>query len=155
MRSVALGAAILAASAGVAAGVAPPVVVPTAAPGCAATLSPFAETRLTAMINQTRRSEGVAKVARHAALRSAGQVKSVAMADGAVFAHKLPWADGRPAGQNIAMASSPAAAYGAMLKSPGHRRILVDRVWRYTGIGAAVRCDGMLFVTINMMAPRA
>ena len=51
------------------------------------------------------------------------------------------------------MAPSAAAAFRAMLASPGHRQNLLSRAWRYTGVGAAVRCDGMVFFTINLMAP--
>lgn len=129
----------------------------SAAPGCPVTPAAADESTLTAMINQTRRSEGVAKVARDAVLRAAGRRKSMAMANGAAFTHaaggKLPWANGRAAGQNIAMAYSAAAAFQAMLASPAHRQNLLGSDWRYTGVGAALRCDGMLFVTINLMAP--
>jgi uncharacterized protein YkwD len=129
-----------------------------AAPACPAALSPGDETTLTAMINQTRAAQGVAKVKKDRGLISAGRRKSMAMAKGAAFAHstsgKLPWAKGRAAGQNIAMAPSAGAAYEAMLESPGHRANLLGPAWRYTGIGAAMRCDGMVFFTINLMAPK-
>jgi uncharacterized protein YkwD len=128
-----------------------------AAPACPTALSPADEAALTAMINQTREAEGVARVRRDPVLRSAGRKKSMAMARGGVFAHsssgRLPWAEGRPAGQNIAMASSAGDALQAMLNSPGHRQNLLSRSWRYTGVGAAARCDGMVFFTINLMAP--
>ena len=153
---MAVGAAIVAAIVGLATGVSPAGAA--TAPECVAKPSQTAEAALTAMMNQTRRSEGVAKVTRDEVLRSAGGRKSLAMANGAAFEHvpeeSLPWAHGRRAGQNIAMAASAAGAYRAMLNSSGHRRILVGSAWRYTGVGAAVSCDGMLFVTVNLVAPR-
>jgi uncharacterized protein YkwD len=127
-----------------------------AAPACPPSPEPSSEAALTTMINQTRAAQGVAKVKKDRVLRRAGRRKSMAMARGAAFAHSsgnLPWAEGRAAGQNIAMAPSAAAAFHAMLASPGHRQNLLSRAWRYTGVGAAVRCDGMVFFTINLMAP--
>lgn len=148
-------AAVLAALAGLVTALAPSGA--SAAPGCPVTPAAGDESTLTAMINQARRSEGVAKVARDRVLRAAGRRKSMAMANGGAFTHtasgKLPWANGRAAGQNIAMAYSATAAFQAMLTSPGHRQNLLGSGWRYTGVGAALRCDGMLFVTINLMAP--
>jgi uncharacterized protein YkwD len=156
MRLVAPRAALVAA-AGLAAAALPSAA--GAAPACPASLSPADETSLTAMINATRASAGVAKVKKDQVLWAAGRRKSMAMANGAAFAHstsgKLPWADGRAAGQNIAMAPSPAAAFQAMLQSPGHRANLLASAWRFTGVGAAMRCDGMVFFTINLMAPEA
>jgi uncharacterized protein YkwD len=127
-----------------------------APPPCPTALSPENEAALTAMINQVRTAEGIARVKKDPVLRSAGRKKSMAMARGGAFAHsesRLPWADGRPAGQNIAMAYSAGDAFQAMLDSPGHRQNLLSRSWRYTGVGAAARCDGMVFFTINLMAP--
>jgi uncharacterized protein YkwD len=156
MRLVAPRAALVAAAAGLAAA------LPSAAgaaPACPASLSPGEETTLTAMINRTRAASGLAKVKKDQVLWAAGRRKSMAMANGAAFAHstsgRLPWADGRAAGQNIAMAPSAAAAFQAMLQSPGHRANLLASAWRFTGVGAALRCDGMVFFTINLMAPEA
>jgi uncharacterized protein YkwD len=155
MRSVAPRAGIVAAIAGLVAAFAPGGAV--AAPACPAAVSPGDESALTAMINQTRRANGLAKVAGDKVLKVAGRQKSLAMAKGGAFAHastaKLPWANGRAAGQNIAMASSTGVAFEAMLASPGHRQNLLAPSWRYTGVGVAARCDGMLFFTINLMAP--
>ncbi|HSJ73478.1 MAG TPA: CAP domain-containing protein [Miltoncostaeaceae bacterium] len=150
-RAALVGAAALAAAAlpGAAA----------AAPACPVAPSPVDEASLTVMINQTRAAQGVAKVKKDQVLMTAGRRKSMAMAKGAAFAHssggKLPWAKGRAAGQNIAMAPSAAAAFQAMLKSPGHRANILGRSWRFTGVGAAMRCDGMVFFTVNLMAPKA
>ena len=148
-------AALLAALTGLVAALTPTAA--SAAPACPVAPAAADELALTAMINQSRRSEGVAQVARDKVLRAAGRRKSMAMAGGGAFAHtaggRLPWANGRAAGQNIAMADSAAAAFTAMLESPGHRRNMLASDWRYAGVGAALRCDGMLFVTINLMAP--
>jgi uncharacterized protein YkwD len=130
----------------------------SAAPKCPTALSPGDEATVTAMINQTRAANGLAKVKRDRTLVAVGRRKSMAMANGAAFAHstsgKLPWAGGRAAGQNIAMAPSAAAAFQAMLQSPGHRANILASAWRLTGVGAAIRCDGMVFFTINLMAPK-
>ena len=154
MRSVVARAGIVAAIAGLAAAFAPGGAV--AAPACRTAVSPGDESALTAMINQARRANGVAKVAGVKVLKVAGRKKSLAMAKGGTFAHassgKLPWAAGRAAGQNIAMASSAGVAFQAMLASPGHRQNLLARSWRYTGVGVVARCDGMRFFTINLMA---
>jgi uncharacterized protein YkwD len=129
-----------------------------AAPKCGAGLAPRQEGTLNAMIARVRADQGVAKVAKNRVLTGAGRRKSLAMAKGAKFAHSadgpLPWAKGREAGQNIAMAPSAASAFQAMLESPGHRKNLLSPDWRFSGVGAAVRCYGMVFFTINLMAPR-
>jgi uncharacterized protein YkwD len=154
MRSVALWAALVCGIAGSAAALVPAGAA--AAPACAATLVPSDEAALTAMINLARTAQGVPRVTRDRALRAVGRRKSMAMANGAAFEHEggaLPWADGREAGQNIAMATSAGAAFQAMLDSPGHRRNLMGGAWRHAGVGAALSCDGMLFVTVNLMVP--
>lgn len=155
MRSVALRAGIASGVAALALAVASGEAA--AAPACPTALSPANEAALTAMINQARQAEGIARVKKDPVLRRAGRKKSISMARGGAFTHsssgRLPWAEGRAAGQNIAMAPSAADALQAMLNSPGHRQNLLSRAWRYTGVGAAARCDGMVFFTINLMAP--
>lgn len=123
-------------------------------------LVPADEAALTAMINQARKAEGVRKVAKHPALRRAGRTKSMQMAAGGRFAHSderrssgMSWADGRAAGQNLAMARDARSAFTAMLRSPSHRRNLLASDWRFTGVGAARDCEGRIFFTINLMAP--
>lgn len=156
MRSVVRRVGIVAAIAGLASALAPGT--GAAAPACPASLAPADEASLAAMINQTRRAQGVAKVKRDDVLFAVGRRKSMAMARGARFAHSasgasLPWAKGRAAGQNIAMAPTAEAAFQAMLDSPSHRENLLARAWRFAGVGAARDCSGTLFVTINLMAP--
>jgi uncharacterized protein YkwD len=126
-----------------------------AAPACKASLSPAAEVRLTKLINAQRRAVPVPAVARRAALRRAGRVKSLKMAGGGAFAHSdsLRWAQGRAGGQNIAMAPSAAVAFRTMLKSRPHRRNMLAAPWRFGGVGAARACNGQIFFTVNFLAP--
>jgi uncharacterized protein YkwD len=156
MRSVALRVALVSALAAFATGIATGQAA--AAPTCPTTLSPEDEAALTAMINRVRAAQRIPKVKSDSVLLAAGRKKSMAMARGGAFAHsaggRLPWAKGRAAGQNIAMAPSAGEAFRAMLASPGHRANLLARPWRFTGVGVASRCDGMLFFTINLMAPQ-
>jgi uncharacterized protein YkwD len=156
MHPVAARAGIGALIAGLAVTVAPGVAA--GAPGCERpAVAQADEAALTAMINTARKAEGVRKVSKHPGLAKAGRKKSMAMAAGARFAHSgsLPWARGRAAGQNLAMAPDAGAAFRAMLASPSHRRNLLAREWRFTGVGAARNCAGVVYFTINLMAPPA
>jgi len=153
-RQLASRAGIGALIAGLAVALAPGTAA--AADGCTRpALVPADEAALAAMINHARKAEGVRKVARHSVLRRAGRAKSMQMAAGGRFAHSsgMSWADGRAAGQNLAMARNARSAFRAMLKSPSHRRNLLARDWRFTGVGAARDCNGRVFFTINLMAP--
>lgn len=141
--------------AGLAGLVAPPGAV--AGPSCPqATLAPVPERTLTALINRRRVKAGIAPVAKAAPLVRAGRRKSLSMARGAPFEHTadLPWAGAAAAGQNLAYAGSAREALVAMLRSPAHRRNLLHREWRRAGVGAARDCDGMLYFTVNLIAPR-
>jgi uncharacterized protein YkwD len=157
MRSVALRVVLSAVLAALAALLVPGGASAVSVSGCAAALDPADEAALNAMIAKVRKAQGVAKVKTDPVLTNVGRRKSMAMANGAAFAHsttgKLPWAKGAAAGQNIAMAPTAAAAFQAMLDSPGHRANLLAPAWRFSGVGAAVRCDGIVFFTINLMAP--
>jgi uncharacterized protein YkwD len=51
------------------------------------------------------------------------------------------------------MAANARTAFRAMLASPPHRRNLLDREWRFSGVGAARDCSGTVFFTVNLMAP--
>jgi uncharacterized protein YkwD len=77
------------------------------------------------------------------------------MAGGGAFSHSdsLTWAAGRAGGQNIAMAPSAAIAFRTMLKSPPHRRNMLEAAWRFGGVGAARGCDGQIYFTVNFLAP--
>lgn len=154
MCRAALRAGVGALIAGLAAAVAPAAA--GAAPACdRPAVVPADEAALTAMINQARRAQGMPRVARHAALRKAGRRKSLQMAGGGAFSHEgaMSWARGRAAGQNLAMAPDARTAFRAMLASPEHRKNLLARAWRFTGVGAARGCDGVVYFTVNLMAP--
>ena len=103
----------------------------TAAPACAPSVSPSDELKLAKLINAQRRAVPVPVVTRLAELRRAG----------------------RAGGQNIAMAPSAAIAFRTMLKSPPHRRNMLDSAWRFGGIGAARACSGQIYFTVNFLAP--
>ena len=108
------------------------------------------------LIAAERRAVRAPKVRNHKALLRAGRKKSVVMAKGGKFAHNrsMPWAKGRAGGQNLAMGSSAAQAFTAMRDSAAHRRIMRDRDWRFAGVGAARDCEGLVFFTVNFLAPR-
>lgn len=127
----------------------------TAAPACAPSVSPSDELKLAKLINAQRRAVPVPVVTRLAELRRAGRAKSLSMAGGGSFSHSggLSWAAGRAGGQNIAMAPSAAIAFTTMLKSPPHRRNMLDSAWRFGGIGAARACSGQIYFTVNFLAP--
>lgn len=129
--------------------------VAAAAPACVPTPAPAEEAALTALINAQRKAEGVPRVAKQVDLAREGRQKSMAMARGAKFAHSGPlhWAHGRAGAQNIAMAPTSSVAFQAMLASPAHRRNMMARVYRLTGVGAAYDCAGQIYFTVNLMAP--
>jgi uncharacterized protein YkwD len=151
MRAHALRAALAAAIIGPAAAVLPTSAV--AAPGCAVDAAPAAEASITAMTNATRGSRGLVKLRRDDFIGDAARSWSARMGRTGAFEHStLSWRRGRNAGENIAQAPSAGSAYQGLLDSPPHRENILERAWRFVGIGA-VRCDGTLFVTMNLMAP--
>jgi uncharacterized protein YkwD len=148
MRPRALGAATAAAVAALL-----PAVAPATAqtPGCAVSPSPGDETAIAGMVNAARASRGLPQVRMHDAIRGAGRRWSMRMATTGRFEHSsLAWAGGRPGGENISMAPTARGNFVAQMNSPPHRRNLLTRAWRLIGVGAA-RCDGALFVTVNLM----
>lgn len=145
----ALLAALFAASVPAAAGAA------TADQRCVVTPAPAEEAAMTALIAAERRAVPARQLGGNATLVRAGRAKSAQMARGGRFTHSgsLPWAKGRAAGQNIAMAPAAGPAFEAMLGSPGHRANIVARTWRTLGVGASRSCSGQVFFTINFMGP--
>lgn len=134
---------------------------PTSPPGgssaCdAPTTVPQAEKALVRMVNRRRAQAGVQRLTGDGALRGAARRHSRLMARRGVFAHSasLEWAQGRPAGENLAQAPSPGLAMTAMVTSPDHLRNLLDPGWRWIGIGAADDCAGAQLYTVNLMGPR-
>ena len=130
-----------------------PATVPATAqtPGCAVSPSPDDETAIAGMINGARASRALPKVRMHDAIRAAGRRWSVRMARTGEFRHtRLEWTRGRPGGENISVAPTARGSFVAQMNGPPHRRNLLTRAWRFVGVGAA-RCDGALFVTVNLM----
>jgi len=125
----------------------------SAAPACKVTPAKAEEVQMQRLVTAQRRAEKVPEVKGNVALKKAGRAKSLAMAKGGRFAHEaiLPWAGGRSGGQNIAMASSASIAFEVMLQSPGHRANIVSKDWRFTGVGAARSCDGLVYFTLNFL----
>lgn len=127
------------------------------APACGASAAmPRAERALVALVNRRRAAAGVNRLGGHRAIRKAARRHSRQMARGKVFAHSatLAWAKGRPAGENLALASSPTLAMTAMVLSPDHLRNLLNPGWRWIGIGAVADCAGAQLYTVNLMGPR-
>jgi uncharacterized protein YkwD len=151
LRSVAARAALAAAIVGPAAALLPAT---GAAQSCPVVAAPEEEASIIAMTNATRASRDAARVRRDDHIGDAARRWSVRIATTGAFVHsELGWARGRRAGENIAAASTARGAYQAMLDSPPHRRNILRGGWRFVGIGVAVRCDGMRYVTMNLMAP--
>lgn len=124
---------------------------------CAATVATAQEARMTALVTSKRRAGKAPRLRVDRRLLRAGRAKSLAMARGARFAHSggLGWTRGRAGAQNIAMASDAAGAFAAMLGSPGHRSNILARDWRFLGAAAARGCDGMVYFTLNFLAPES
>ena len=125
-----------------------------AAPACAPAVSPADEVVLTELINAQRHAEGVPRVVTQPALVAAGRRKSMAMARGGAFNHSgsLAFAQGGAGAQNIAEAPTVQVAFQSMLASPAHRRAMLARAFRRTGVGAARDCAGQIFFTVNLTA---
>ncbi len=122
---------------------------------CVATVAPAEEATMTKLVTSQRRATKAPKLRVDGKLLRAGRAKSLAMARGGKFAHSggLAWAKGRAGAQNIAMASDASGAFVAMLGSPGHRSNILSRDWRFLGAAAARSCDGMVYFTLNFLAP--
>jgi len=154
MRSDVLRATLAAAAAGTAALAV--AVVPQAAesaPGCPVVAAPDAEAAIATMTNATRAARDLPRLRRDDHIGDAARRWSVRMADTGAFVHSdLGWSRGRRAGENIAYSGTARGAYEAWLDSPPHRRNLLGPRWRFVGIGAAERCDGVTYFTMNLMA---
>jgi uncharacterized protein YkwD len=154
MRSDVLRATLAAAAGTAAVAVAGVPQAADSAPGCAVVPSPDDEAAVVSMTNATRRSRDRARLRRDDSIGDAARRWSVRMArTGALVHSELGWSRGRRAGENIAYAGTARDAYRAMLGSPPHRRNILGRAWRFVGIGVVRRCDGVRYVTMNLMAP--
>lgn len=92
----------------------------------------------------------------HRVLQREARWHSARLARGRYLAHtlSLPFESTRPAGQNLARASNARVAMRLMLLSAPHREVLLDRAYRYIGIGAMVDCQGQVTYTLNLMGRR-
>lgn len=128
-----------------------------AAPECTVRPAVKQERTMMRLIAADRRAVGAKAVRGNGKLRRAGRAKSRTMAAGGAFTHSgsMAWADGRAAGQNIAMAPNARVAFLAMLRSAGHRANIRDADWRLAGVGAARGCGRQVFFTLNFLGPRA
>ncbi|MEW6582504.1 MAG: CAP domain-containing protein [Actinomycetota bacterium] len=111
-----------------------------------------AERTLRSLTNAFRSSMGLPRLRPKGALTSAARRHSRSMAAGGYFQHSsrggaFPWAGGRVAGENLAMAQSPEQAMGLLARSPTHRRTLLSRAYTRFGIGAIRTCTGALLIT--------
>ncbi|HEY3614050.1 MAG TPA: CAP domain-containing protein [Gaiellales bacterium] len=111
-------------------------------------LSP-AERSLLAAINSARAGAGVAPLRSSGALTSAAAWQSDVLAHAGILDHTSPdgstltdrltrvrW-HGSAAGEDLAIASSPAVAVAMWMQSPGHRENLLRPTFRSIGVGLA------------------
>lgn len=129
-----------------------------------AELDPALEARVFALGNRTRARLGVSPLELRLDLIEVARAHSLDMANRDYFSHRSPEGAGpgdRAAhldftalGENLARiryAEQPAPlAIEGWLKSPAHRRVLLDErrvAYRYTGVGAARGSDGTVYVT--------
>lgn len=113
--------------------------------------------RVEALVDRIRASAGRVPLRSSRSLSVHARHHSVIMGTRHVLAHerRFSWApaDGRAA-QNLARAQNPRRAVVAMMRSAPHRRALLDRRFRFVGVGAARDCAGNLLVTVNLSTRR-
>ena len=111
------------------------------------------EKRLLDLHNETRKKQGLESLCIHPALTKAARDHSKEMIDKDYFSHtskdgQTPDArlkrfgyDWRAYGENIARGSGPLSTpddrFEALMKSPGHRKNILDKNFREVGVGAA------------------
>jgi uncharacterized protein YkwD len=108
-----------------------------------------AERTLLTAINSARAAAGVAPLRATGSLTSAAAWQSQALAQAGYLDHTSPdgstlidrltrsrWR-GTTAGEDLAVAPSPAAAVAMWLQSPGHRQNLLSASFRTVGVGLA------------------
>lgn len=114
-----------------------------------------AEAAVACEINRHRREHGLAVLDRAGALARAGGRHAADMVRRAYFSHVSPggrsmaerllaagyargsWAAGEVLAWGTGGRSSPAAVVAAWMRSPGHRRVLLDPRYREAGVGVA------------------
>lgn len=135
----------------------PAAAIPLHAPSCDRAMAvPSQERALMRRILHVRRGADRPRLRGHRVLSHVARVHSARLAHGGHLVHtvRLPFQGARRAGQNLARARNAKVALRLMLRSPSHRRVLLDRGYRYIGIGAMVDCRGMVTYTLNLVSPR-
>ena len=111
------------------------------------------------LLNQDRKSAGLAPLAHDPALSRIARMKSEDMLQGNYFAHKSPtWGTAREmltrlgydfaaCGENIARHATIQKAQAAFLSSEGHRRNILSANWQRVGVGVALDANGHPYVT--------
>ena len=129
------------------------VTVPTAAAHAACPRpEPASAASIVRQTAGVRAAHGVAGLSVRAPLARPATAHSRAMARRGRLWHDdlRRWAGRSVAAQNVAAGATPALAMRAMMQSPTHRASLLDRRFRFIGVGAVRDCRGMLMVTVNM-----
>lgn len=117
---------------------------------------PGAEKALRGLTNAFRASQGLRPLRPKAALTAVARQHSRDMAAGGYFQHsnvngRFPWAGGRAAGENLALADTPQQAMSLLSQSPTHRHTLLSSTYRRFGIGAMRTCTGALLITQDFL----
>jgi uncharacterized protein YkwD len=128
-----------------------------------------AERRLFEIVNRDRRRAGLRELAADAALTDMARAHSRDMCDNGFFAHVSPQTGrlveraGKVAlrfqrlAENIAVHRDVDEAEAALLRSPGHRKNILDADFTHVGVGVAFSTDGdgqrRVYVTQNFMIP--
>jgi len=116
------------------------------------TFDAHAESVIRALANRFRASAGLRPLRARAALNRVARRHSLEMARRGSFAHSLrngrfPWANGRTAAENLALAGTARQTHVVLTQSPPHRATLLGRRYRSFGVGALRTCTGQLLVT--------
>ncbi|MCA9666245.1 MAG: CAP domain-containing protein, partial [Myxococcales bacterium] len=124
----------------------------------ATTPSAFAG-KLFALVAATRRDYGLPPLVPSPALASVARRHSRAMRQHAFFGHVGPRGSTlarrlaaqrvsySAAGENLALASSAQRAHDSLMRSPSHRKLLLDARMTHLGIGVAAGPRGLHYVT--------
>jgi len=113
-----------------------------------------AELRAMALINRVRRQAGLTPLRKGVVLHQEARRHVQDMSSQGFFGHVSPrrgnlgrrlqscGLKGIPAGENIAVASTPEAAHAELIRSPSHLRNIVDPHVTHVGVGAHRRVVG-------------
>jgi uncharacterized protein YkwD len=142
---------------------------PTPAPASGTQTVAEAEDRLFQLVNRDRVRAGLARLAPDSDLATMARAHSLDMCDNGFFAHVSP-RTGRLVeraertslrfsrlAENIAVHRDVDEAEAALLRSPGHRKNILDPEFTHLGVGVAFATDSdgqrRVYVTQNFMIP--